>query len=130
MFTGVSYSSKMGSVAVLVSSTRIRCENGRWSYNRFRNIKKYFQLADNYIDDAADRLAKFMPLAERLCSESFSQPIFEHRRVTDPKLSKLFIRGKPIRFGFKYWCQCFSNDGYLSCLMPYMDAILWSTTRI
>ena len=32
--------------------------------------------------------------------------------------TKQFIRGKPIRFGFKLWCLC-SSDGYLLHAEPY-----------
>lgn len=31
---------------------------------------------------------------------------------------KMFIRGKPIRFGFKYWCLC-SDSGFLFFADPY-----------
>lgn len=31
---------------------------------------------------------------------------------------KMFIKGKPVRFGFKLWCLC-SSDGYLFYTMPY-----------
>ena len=35
--------------------------------------------------------------------------------------SKQFIRGKPIRFGFKFWCCC-TTDGYLVRFEPYQGA--------
>lgn len=33
----------------------------------------------------------------------------------------MFLRGKPVRFGFKPWCLC-SSDGYLFYSFPYGDA--------
>lgn len=35
--------------------------------------------------------------------------------------SKQFIRGKPIRFGFKIWAACFPN-GYVAQMEPYQGA--------
>lgn len=34
---------------------------------------------------------------------------------------KMYIRNKPVRFGYKLWCLC-SSDGYLFQCMPYAGA--------
>lgn len=34
---------------------------------------------------------------------------------------KMYIKGKPVRFGFKLWCLC-SSDGYLYQFLPYAGA--------
>ena len=31
---------------------------------------------------------------------------------------KMFLKGKPVRFGFKIWCLC-SSKGYLFYSLPY-----------
>lgn len=40
---------------------------------------------------------------------------------------KMFIRMKPIRFGFKFWCLCFA-EGYLFMFIPYQGKEPTSTT--
>lgn len=35
--------------------------------------------------------------------------------------AKMFMKGKPVRFGFKLWCLC-SSDGYLFRFIPYGGA--------
>lgn len=35
--------------------------------------------------------------------------------------AKIFMKGKPVRFGFKLWCLC-SSDGYLFRFIPYGGA--------
>ena len=32
---------------------------------------------------------------------------------------KMFMKGKPVRFGFKIWCLC-SSEGYLFNSIPYI----------
>jgi hypothetical protein len=34
---------------------------------------------------------------------------------------KMYIKGKPVRFGFKLWCLC-SSEGYPYLLIPYAGA--------
>lgn len=43
--------------------------------------------------------------------------------------SKMYIRGKPIRFGFKNWCLCSSN-GYLYQFIPYGGASTYHDKQI
>ncbi|KAK9711703.1 Transposase IS4 [Popillia japonica] len=40
---------------------------------------------------------------------------------------KMYIKGKPVRFGFKLWCLC-SSDGYLYKFVPYAGASADKTT--
>ncbi|CAH2109195.1 unnamed protein product [Euphydryas editha] len=52
--------------------------------------------------------------------------IFSHNLSIDEEMVpyfgrhgyKMFIKGKPVRFGFKLWCLCSSN-GYLYQFIPY-----------
>lgn len=88
------------------------------SRNRFLEIKKYLHINDNTrIND--DRMYKVRPLMEML-NKSFQQwGIFHQRLSIDEAMvryyghhsAKQFIRGKPVRFGYKNWMMC-SDNGY------------------
>ncbi|KRY09120.1 PiggyBac transposable element-derived protein 3 [Trichinella patagoniensis] len=64
------------------------------SRNRFRDLKKYFHVVDNMTLQEGDKLAKISPVC------------------------KMFIKGKPIRFGFKVWTMA-SSSGYLYAMQIY-----------
>lgn len=99
------------------------------SRNRFRDIKRYIHLADNNNSDTSDRFAKVRPLLTILNERYMQWGVFSTYLSIDEQMipyfgrhsCKMFIRGKPIRFGFKYWCLC-SDDGYLYSLIPYGGA--------
>lgn len=88
--------------------------------NRFEDILKNLHLADNTALDPEDRLAKLRPFMTML------QERFRDNNYLDENLSidesmipyygrhfaKQYIRGKPIRFGFKNWALC-SSTGYM-----------------
>ncbi|KAM8702083.1 hypothetical protein ACLKA7_004944 [Drosophila subpalustris] len=60
---------------------------------------------------------------------SFVTSIIEMKTLLDEQMiayygrhsCKMFIKGKPIRFGYKYWCLT-STEGYLYQFIPYAGA--------
>lgn len=88
--------------------------------NRFEQIIRFMHLNDNNSLNPADRLYKLRPIIDVL-NKSFT-----YHGGLDEKLSvdesmipyygkhyaKQYIKGKPIRFGFKNWAIC-SASGYL-----------------
>ncbi|XP_033218972.1 piggyBac transposable element-derived protein 3-like [Belonocnema kinseyi] len=99
------------------------------AHDRFKLIKKYFHVCDNQKIDARDKFAKVTPW-NIILNERFMQfGIFSHNLSIDEQMiayfgrhsCKMFIKGKPIRFGFKYWDLC-SSDGYLYSFIPYSGA--------
>lgn len=95
----------------------------------FRTIKTYFHMNDNDTIDESDRLAKVRPLISLLNERYMQFGIFSKNLSIDEQMvpyfgrhsCKMFIRNKPIRFGFKQWCLC-SSDGYLYTCKPYAGA--------
>ncbi|CAI6377591.1 unnamed protein product [Macrosiphum euphorbiae] len=104
------------------------------SRNKFKNIKQNLHLSDNKNLDLTDKFAKVRPFFNIL-NEKFSQfGIFSHNLSIDEEMvpyfgrhsCKMFIKGKPVRFGFKLWCLT-SENGYLYKFLPYGGA---STKRV
>ena len=92
--------------------------------SRFKEIKKFCHVADNE-NLGESRVAKVQPIYDQL-NKSFTQfGIFHQKLSIDESMvpyyghhrAKMFIRGKPIRFGYKIWMLC-SADGY-----PYQASI-------
>ena len=82
------------------------------SVNRFEEILRYLHFADNKNLAAGDKMAKVRPLYSML-NERFLLfwPPEQELDVDESMIpyygkhsAKQFIRGKPIRFGFKLWC--------------------------
>lgn len=95
--------------------------------NKFEQILKYLHFNDNSLDDGSDKLYKVRPLIERLNDKflNMGQPLGTHFSIDEAmepyygrNSMKQFIRGKPIRFGYKFWCIC-THDGYLINFIPY-----------
>jgi len=96
------------------------------SVNRFEEILRYLHFADNQNLPAGDKMAKVRPLYSML-NERFLL-FWPQEQVLDVDESmipyygrhsaKQFIRGKPIRFGFKLWCLN-TRLGYLVQCEPY-----------
>jgi len=94
--------------------------------NRFDEVMRYMHLADNNRLNKDDKFAKLRPLFDslnksflaRFCHESHLSvdesmvPYFGHHGC------KQFIRGKPIRFGYKLWCLN-TTLGYLVQFQAY-----------
>lgn len=88
--------------------------------DRFEQISRFLHCADNNFPEARDKIWKLRPLVDRVkqkCLEHF-QPE-EHLNYDESMVKyfgrhscKQFIRGKPIRFGYKMWCLN-TASGYL-----------------
>jgi len=94
------------------------------SRNRFQLLKKFCHIADN-CNLSASKVAKVQPLYDHLNTKLLQFGIFHEKLSIDESMvpyfghhgAKMFIRGKPIRFGYKVWMLC-SSDGY-----PYQATI-------
>lgn len=96
---------------------------------RFRDIKTFFHLVDNLNleEGKASKVApfyrhlskKFLDLggvfSKHLSIDESMVPYYGHHSC------KMFIRGKPIRFGYKVWMMC-SPDGYPFSMELYTGA--------
>ena len=89
--------------------------------SKYLKIKSYLHLQDNakMTPDNKDRGFKVRPLLD-IINRSFQQyGVFQERLAVDEMIVryyghnslKQFIRGKPIRFGYKLWAIC-GSDGY------------------
>lgn len=107
----------------LVASTMTR--------NKFETIHRFLHFNDNNTIDKKDKIYKVRPLFTHMNEKfhtmvdviptSYSideamEPYFGHHSM------KQFIRGKPIRFGFKLWCLA-SSGGYLIKFEPYTGRV-------
>ena len=81
------------------------------SWNRFQDIKKYVHVADNNNLQPGNKVAKVSPLYDLLNKNLQRFGIFKSTLSIDELMCpyygkhscKMFIRMKPIRFGFKLW---------------------------
>ena len=86
--------------------------------NRFLELKRCCHIADN-MSLTESRVAKVKPLYDQLNQSLMQFGIFDQRLSIDESVvpyyghhgAKMFIRGKPIRFGYKIWMLT-SQDGY------------------
>lgn len=99
------------------------------SRNRFRYIMQNIHCNDNSILDQNDKFSKIRPLFNML-NERFINyaPIEEHHSIDESMVpyygrhsTKQFIRGKPIRWGYKLWCGT-TRCGYIEWFEPYQGA--------
>ncbi|CAK1596423.1 unnamed protein product [Parnassius mnemosyne] len=90
------------------------------SRNRFLDIKRNLHLVDNSLASASqDKMFKVRPLCDILMQKFSQFGVFHEDISIDESMikyyghhsSKQFIRGKPIRFGYKNWVAA-SSDGY------------------
>ena len=110
--------------------TRTDSKNFLMNRNKFEKIHKHLHFNDNSKLDACDKLYKVRPLLDPL-NDKFCQyvkPMGNHfflDEVMEPYFRhqgmKQFIRGKPIRYGFKFWCLA-RSDGFLVKFYPYTGA--------
>ncbi|CAH1990479.1 unnamed protein product [Acanthoscelides obtectus] len=93
------------------------------SRNRFQAIKRNIHLSDNSNLDKDDKFSKLRPYLDAWGVFAHNLSIYEQMVPYFGRHScKMFIKGKPVRFGFKQWCLC-SSDGYLFYSIPYAGAI-------
>ncbi|XP_071053352.1 piggyBac transposable element-derived protein 3-like [Onthophagus taurus] len=101
------------------------------SRNTFQNIKRNLYLSDNSLLDPSDKFAKIRAFLQLINKKKLQFGVFSHNLFIDEQMvpyfgrhsCKMFIKGKPVRFGFKLWCLC-SSDGYLFHIEPYAGAAM------
>ena len=111
------------------SDVRNEAVTGAMSLNRFEEILRYIHVADNTQLDPNDKMAKIRPLFHHLNKRYVKfWPVEEDLDIDESMVpyyghhsSKQYIRGKPIRFGFKIWCLN-TRLGYLVQFDPYQGA--------
>lgn len=90
------------------------------SRNRFMEIKKFLHFCDNEATtNSTDKMFKLRPLADLLTKKFLQWGIVHENLSIDESMvkyygrhpAKQFIRGKPVRFGYKNWMLA-SADGY------------------
>nr|XP_023013431.1 piggyBac transposable element-derived protein 2-like [Leptinotarsa decemlineata] len=99
------------------------------SRNRFQEIKKYIHLANNDELDNNDKMAKIRPLMKSLNQKFQQYGVFHQELSIDEAMvkyfghhsAKQFIRGKPVRFGYKDWMLC-GSTGYCYAFDTYCGA--------
>ncbi|KAJ8928709.1 hypothetical protein NQ314_018719 [Rhamnusium bicolor] len=99
------------------------------SRNRFQEIKKFLHFSDNTKLDKTDKMYKLRSLMQRLNKNFQKWGIFHQNLSIDEAMvkyfghhsSKQFIRGKPVRFGYKDWMLC-SSSGYCYKFDTYCGA--------
>ena len=85
----------------------------------FLSIKSKIHFVDNNTLDGSNKMAKTEPLYSTLNASFIKYGIFHDRLSIDRSMvpyygrhsCKMFIRGKPIRFGYNLWGLC-RPDGY------------------
>lgn len=99
------------------------------SRDRFDYIMRVFHMADNNDLSTNDKFSKIRPLF-KLLNENFLKfaPEKEHHSVDEAMVPyfgrhgcKQFIKGKPIRWGYKLWVGC-TRVGYINWFEPYQGA--------
>jgi len=86
---------------------------------RFQQIKHYFHVADNRHLEQGNEVAKIKPLYDALNNNLTQFGVFHEQLSIDKSMvpyfgrhsCKMFIRGKPIRFGYKVWVMA-GKDGF------------------
>lgn len=88
--------------------------------NRFELILRHFHINDNSKIDHENKLYKLQPLIDKLDQNfKYYGGLDEYLSIDESMIpyygkhfAKQFIKGKPIRFGFKNWALC-TNNGYM-----------------
>lgn len=97
--------------------------------NRFIEIKKYLHFCDNNNLSKGDKYSKVRPFFDLMNLKFMQYGVWTNELSIDEQMvayfgrhsCKMYIRGKPIRFGYKLWCLC-SSSGYLYSFIPYAGA--------
>jgi DNA excision repair protein ERCC-6 len=97
--------------------------------NRFEELMMCVHVADNAVLSPNDRMAKIRPLFNSLNEKFLAEfPYDQHLSIDESMVpyygrhsAKQFIRGKPIRFGFKVW-SLNTPLGYCVQMDPYQGA--------
>ena len=97
--------------------------------NDFEKTLRYLHLANNDELDARDKFSKVRPMFNLINERCVKYFPSTQRLAVDESMvpyygrhgAKQYIRGKPIRFGYKVWCCC-TPEGYLVQFEPYQGA--------
>jgi hypothetical protein len=108
----------------------IKFVNSKMSRNRFECTKRYLHLANNDLVDTSDKLYKIRPFVTQVNAKLQQFGLFSKFLSIDEEmvpyfghhLAKMFIRSKPIRFGYKLRVLA-SDTGY-----PYHFSIYCGKT--
>lgn len=96
------------------------------SKHQFSQIKRNLHLADNSEIDKEDKMFKIRQYYNLLNDRFLQFGVIETFLSIDEQMvpyfgrhgAKMFIRGKPVRFGYKLWCLC-TSTGYILKVIPY-----------
>lgn len=105
----------------------IKIVTNAMSRQKYKDIKRNIHLADNSMVHSCDKLYKVRQYTDKLNKNFMKFGVFSHNLSVDEQMipyfgrhsCKMFMQGKPVRFGFKVWCLC-SADGYLFQFIPYV----------
>jgi DNA excision repair protein ERCC-6 len=98
------------------------------SRSRFRDIKRHFHLVDNEsLQNSSDKLGKVRSFLETLTAKFQQFGVFAKHLSIDEQMipyfgnhtAKMFLKGKPVRFGYKLWVLC-SSGGYPFNMQVYV----------
>ncbi|XP_070179144.1 piggyBac transposable element-derived protein 3-like [Littorina saxatilis] len=97
--------------------------------DRFEEILRYLHLKDNTRLDPEDRMSKVRPLLSMINERCLNNFVKQQSLSIDESMvpyygrhgCRQFIRGKPIRFGYKFWILA-TPLGYVVQLEPYQGA--------
>ena len=100
------------------------------SRDRFDEIQRYFHLCDNNNLTVEDKFSKVRPLLDLLNKKFLTHFIKQQNLCVDESMvpyygrhgAKQFIRGKPIRFGYKMWVLA-TPLGFVLQFKPYQGAL-------
>ncbi|XP_028659115.1 piggyBac transposable element-derived protein 2-like [Erpetoichthys calabaricus] len=96
---------------------------------RFEAVRAALHFIDNNgWHDPDDRAWKVRPLIvhfnaafQDILSISEEQSIDEHMiKFKGHNIMRQYVKGKPIKWGFKMWCRCDARTGYLYQFEPYL----------
>jgi DNA excision repair protein ERCC-6 len=104
----------------------VKMVSSTMSKNRFLSIKRHLHFADNQALPEGNKFAKISPVYDALNKTLVKFGIFHRLLSIDESMvpyygrhsGKMYIKGKPIRFGYKLWSLCASN-GYPYHLIMY-----------
>ncbi|KAG8173431.1 hypothetical protein JTE90_022798 [Oedothorax gibbosus] len=107
------------------------------SRQRFRDIKKFLHLCDNNSIDGSDKLAKVRCFIEMFCKKLQQFGTFAECLSVDEEMipytgrhsAKMYMRNKPIKFGYKLWILA-SSQGYPFNIQVYVGKEAAATDKI
>ena len=96
--------------------------------NKFEIILHHIHFNENVAIDKEDRLYKLRLLLSHLSQKFLELVTLEEHLCNDELMisyygrhyAKQYIRGKPIRFGFKHWALC-TSTGYMLAFHVYVE---------